>query len=238
MNAFLVAIILTVAAVLDYLWERFFKGKREQQRAIKFKTWIVAFLLVIVWLQAGVQCRRDIKSDEDMDYLKGQLALANLSLTNTTLTIKGMNDGGDSYAQPAFLFSEGTNTLSVNLFVNGQYFLRSVSVKVLNETKRIQADIAHASVVPQSETIADRFLGDVCSHWWNSHVYLCNIQLDPSITNYIRVDINAMNGFSWQIYEFWQITNAWRFKLHYQYRRVGEKLDIEPPEWRDKTMIY
>jgi hypothetical protein len=238
MNAFLVAIILTVAAVLGYLWEYFFQGKREQRRAIKFKTYIVVFLLVIVWLQAGVQCRRDIKSDADMDYLKGQLALANVSLTNATLTIKGMNDGGDSYGQPTFGFSEGTNTLSVYLAVNGQFFLRSVSIKVLNETKRIQADIAHASNVPPSETVADRFLGDVSSHWWNMPVNLCNIQLDPTITNYIRVDVNAMNGFSWQIYEISQITNTWRFKLHYQYRRVGEKLDVEPPEWRDKIMVY
>jgi hypothetical protein len=238
MNAYLVATILTIAAVLDYLWENFVKETKDPKRAAQFKTAVVISLLVIVWWQAGVQHYRDVQSDQDTDFLKNQLVLANESLTNTTLTIKGMNDGGDSYAEPTFGFSEGTNLLSVYLPVHGQYFLRSVSVTVLNETKRIEADIAHATNVPPSEKIVERFLGDLSPHWWNMPVSLCTIPLDPSITNHVRVDINAMNGFSWQIYDFSQVTNGWSVKLHWLYRRVGDKLEQEPPEWRGKIMVY
>jgi hypothetical protein len=238
MMAILMAVILTATALLDYIWDDYadrFKNPKSHKR---IKESIVGFLLLIGWILAGIQFNKDKQSDTDTEYVKSQLTLANVSLTNATLTIKGMNDGGDSYAEPTIGYADATNSLTVGLSVNGEYPLRNVSVSVLNETKRILGDQANPRFMAPSETVFERYLGDLSFHWWNHWGALCNVKLDPTVTNYVRVNINTMNGFSWQIYEISKDTNHWGIRLHYQYRRVQEKLTIYPTNMSDKILMY
>ena len=237
-NSCLIAIILTGSIVLDYLWERFFKDAKKTKRYAYVKTFVACFLLIVVWLQALIQNHKDVKADRDMDYFKDQLKLANTSLTNATLTIKGLNDGGGSYAEPTFGFGAGSNTLSVSVGVAGEYPLHSVNLKVLNETKHIRAEITNAPIIPPSETVFERYLGDLSQHWWNILPPLCSTELDPNITNYVRVDINAVNGFSWQIYDVAKVSNGWSINLHYRYRRIQDVVTIEPTNFGNALMVY
>ncbi len=237
-NAFYLALVFTGIVVLDYLWEFLAKKYEKFAHTSKLKLAVVCVLLLAGWVQAIVQYRKDVESDKDMEYLKHQLALANVSLTNTTLTIKGMNDGGDSYAEPTFGFSEGENLLSIYLQVNGQYPLRSVTAKVINETKRIEAGISHTTPVPPSATVVERFVGDLSQHWWNMGPHLCNVPLDPAITNYIRVDLTAVNGSSEQIYDLSKVTNGWKVALHYRLRRIQEKVTVDPTNYHGAILVY
>ena len=222
--------------ILDYGWE-YLPSRFKNHK--KPKALVVVVLLVFGWIQALIQYHKDNQSERDMDYFKKQLTLANVSLTNTTLTIKGMNDGGDAYPEPAFGFSEGTNLLSVYVNVHGNYPLRSVSAKVLNETKHLEFSLTnHTDAPPKSETVCERFVGDISQHWWNMGPHLCNVPLDPSRTNYIRIDLNAVNGFSWQIYKFSQVSNGWYVDLHYRLRRIQEKVSIDPTNWGHAILAY
>ena len=236
MNALFLALILTGVVILVYVWE-YLPSKFKNHT--KLKALVVVVLLVFGWIQAGIQYHKDSQSDRDMDYFKHQLALANVSLTNATQTIKGISDGGDAYAEPWFGFPEGTNLLAVSLHVQGDYIVRSVSAKVLNETKHMEFALTNSTAAPPpSETLFDRYVGDLPHHWWNGGLSLCNVPLDPSRTNYVRVDINAINGFSWQIYALSKATNGWCVRLHYRYHRVQENLTVYPTNWAGKIMVY
>ena len=91
MNALFLAILLTGVVILDYVWE--YLPPKCKLRWLKVT--VVVLLLLIGWTQAFVQYRNEKRTDKDMGDLREQLRLANTSL-------KGINDGGDTYAEPLF----------------------------------------------------------------------------------------------------------------------------------------
>lgn len=96
------AITFTLAVVLEHLWERFEGRLANERRAHRFKMIVVLGLLGFAWIQAVLQFKRDHDSDEDMKFLKKQLAAANESLKNTTALVKGLATGGESFPTPTF----------------------------------------------------------------------------------------------------------------------------------------
>lgn len=243
MNAILMAITVTLVAGLDYYWDDLEGRFQDKKRAIIFKRIVVGSLLIFVWIQAGIQFKRDAQSDGDMKFLKEQLALANTSLTNSTAIVKGMTIGGDCYADLIFWPGSDTNTVVVGVITLGEYPLREVAVKIANETKRINAEISNKSLnepimssnLPPSEPILERYLGDLPRM---RQIDLCSLTLDPAVTNRYRFDITAMNGSSWQIINIFKTTNGWANQLFYRSRLAGDKSVIEPSSWGNSLLLY
>ena len=99
MNGIFLALLLTAVVILDYFWDFLKEKSNNAQRLQKLRLVIAVYVLVIGWFQTGMQYRRDAQSDGDIDFVKAQLILANVSLANTTATVKGLSIGGDSYAK-------------------------------------------------------------------------------------------------------------------------------------------
>ena len=227
MNAFLLAFILTGMVILDYVWDHLPPRYKDQRR---LKATIVVILPIIGWVQAGVQYHNERRTDKDMGDLRTQLRLANASLG-------GINDGGDTYAEP--LFSYRTNLLAIRLIVNGKYQLRNVSVKVFNETTLAEFVLTNPNTQrPRPELITDKLLGDISPHWSNNTRDVCETTLDPSKANYIRVDVLAANGFSWQIYRLQKLTNKWNAELRYLNRWAGDKLSFYPTKPPENLIVF
>lgn len=244
MNAFLLALTFTIAVALDYLWERFENRLDNEKKAHRMKTIAVICLLVFAWIQAGLQFKRDRESDKDMNYLKAQLAAANISLTNSTETVKGMATGGDSYPEIRFSapHNNESNTLTINVKSNGDYPLRNLGVRIQNETQKIIMGDKDglSSNLPSGKVVFDRQLGDQPIGAIGD---LCNIKFDPAVTNWYRFDFHAMNGFSWELIKFYQVSetngwNGWIGQLHYRFRKFGGPTVIEPTNWGNALMVY
>ena len=64
------------------------------------------------------------------------------------------------------------------------------------------------------------------------------LTLNPSITNYYRFDVQALNGSLWELVSFFKITNGWVMKNEYYYRQVGNKTVVTPKEFEGKLYVY
>ena len=208
-------LILIVTAMLDYVWGMVFKDDDKNANKAKFVIVIglVCLGLWVIWLQH----QNDVQADKNTNFVKSQLALANESLTNATLTIKGMNDGGNTYADPTFFIeygaNESTNSLKVELDQKGDFPVRGVSVTILNESK-------HSKVY-------DHYVGDLSYYPWNPPPVLCDIPLDSFITNHIQIDIKELNGYSYQKYDISRVIDGWVVKLTYLRRNIQEISIVE-----------
>jgi hypothetical protein len=227
------AITVTLMALLDYCWPHVEERLKQNNRAKKAKLIIVAGLLIFAWVQALVQFRQDSESDKDMKFLKEQLSNANISLTNSTDVIRGMTVGGNSTAEFSITQNEQTNVLDV-IMQTGDYPLRSLYVKVKDETKRINRDRSSTNPPPQDIVCFERHLGDFPAKTFHS---LCSIRLDPNVTNYIRFDVSALNGSYWQICTVTKSNENWLIQLRYRWSEVGGKLKIDPPSARGAVMV-
>lgn len=144
--------------------------------------------------------------------------------------IRGMAEGGDAYAEINYFMPDvDSSTLGMIMFLHGEYPLRQVRVKVVNESKRINAEKAQSrnispSEIP-SEIVLERFIGDITT---SNFVELGSIQLNPSITNFFRLDIGALNGSSWELVSVHKNTNTWAIKDEYYYRKTGDKTIVLP----------
>jgi hypothetical protein len=161
MNAFLLAITFTLAVVLDYLWDRFEGQLGDKRRAHWLKMAVVFGLLGFAWVQAILQFKRDRESDEDMKYLKTQLAAANISLTNTTTLVKGLATGGNSFPTPTLLNTDQTNSIGIGVQLNGELPLRNVTVRVTDETERINSQMSGSTNVPVGKVTFEGGVGDI-----------------------------------------------------------------------------
>lgn len=242
MNAILLALTFTAVVVLDYLWDSLTQKLGDEKRAFRLKRTIGILLLIVGWAQVVVQVRKEADSDKNIAFLKGQLGMANISLTNAMEAVKGMSDGGTTWAVPSMGISEAdSNVVNFSLWPKGDYPMRSVSVKITDETKRIEYEIAHPNDtnIPPSEPIKEKFIGDIPRGSWSIGPDICSIKLNPAITNHIRFDIQAMNGFSWEIHDIWKVKNGWQVNLHYRYRRLSGQLGTtEPEKFKGAIMAY
>lgn len=235
MNAILMAILVTLMALLDYCWPHVEDLLKQNNRAKKVKLIIVGGLLVFAWVQAAVQFHRDTQSDRDMNFLKEQLANANRSLTNSTDVIRGMTTGGNSTAE----FTVGpnikgdTNVLDI-MMQTGEFPLRALHVKITDETKRINRDRSSTNPPPNDTTVFERYFGDFPAKVFQE---MCSVRLDPTVNNYVRFDVSALNGSYWQILKIQKIKENWAVSLHYRMSNVGGKVQIDPPSMKDVLMF-
>jgi hypothetical protein len=233
MNAILVAVIFSVMVILDHFWEVIAKRADNPRRATKWKSYVICSLLVIGWSQAIVQCRNESQAGKDMDFLKGQLATANISLSNTTAVVNGLTLGGDSHAQIYFNATDDENELNLSLQATGGYPLRGLWVKVSDATERYK--FPHdATNRPLSKVIFERHFGDYPANAWAD---LCKVRLDPSATNLLRFDIAALNGSSWQVTALTKTNKNWSMKLNYRWSQINGKREIEPPEMTNTIVV-
>ncbi len=93
MIALLTALLATVVVIMDYWWPHYEGRTTKPGQAKLIKHWSLIALIAVVWVLAGLQIHQNKKSDADIDYLKAQLAQANLSLTNSTAAVKGLTIG-------------------------------------------------------------------------------------------------------------------------------------------------
>jgi hypothetical protein len=239
MNALFLALTFTAVVVLDYFWDSVAHRLSDDKRTFRLKRTVGIILLVSGWFQVILQYHKEVASDRDITFLKQQLSLANTSLTNAMEAVRGMSDGGTTWAVPSLGVSDETNCMTLYLSPQGEFPLRSVSVNVINETKRIEAGISHATTIPPSEPVYQRFIGDIPRGGFSLGPRICDIKLDPAITNHYRFEINAMNGFSWEIVNIWKVTNGWQTELHYRFRRLAGQLGtVEPSRWKNAILVY
>ena len=239
MNSILLALTFTAIVVLDYFWDSVAARLSDEKRTFRLKRTVGIILLLFGWFQAAIQYRKEADSNRDVIFLKQQLSLANTSLTNAMETVRGMSDGGTTWVVPTLGPSEESNCLRLYLAPQGEFPLRSVSVKVLNETKRIEAGLSRATAIPQSEPVHEGFIGDIPRGEFSMPSSICDIKLDPTITNHYRFEIHALNGFSWEIINIWKVTNGWQSELHYRFRRLaGQAGTVEPSRWEGKLLVY
>jgi len=229
MNAILMVLSFTAIVILDYVWMQFEGKLKDKRSAAIFKAVIVGTLLVAGWWQAILQYRRESKSDKDMAYLKQQLAHANESLTNSTAVVKGLTTGGDYLPDVSSSLCDETNALRFTLWSEGEYPLRDLFVKITDETLRINQRKPDTAL-PPGKTVFERFLGNFPA---KGVAELCNVKLDPAITNYVRIDLQALNGSYWEIFDIFKTNESWALKVHYRWKQIaGQKVQIDPPEMR------
>jgi len=147
--------------------------------------------------------------------------------------VQGLSDGGDSYLQVAFAAGQ-PNIMDVSLVQAGKYPLRSVNVKITDESKRFNSQELKIEDRPRGEFKFEQKLGDIGV---KSVTTIAGLKLTPGITNYFRFDIDALNGFSWEIVQFKPETNQWITKLIYRMRKIQEKISIEPPNFHG-LLVY
>jgi len=231
MNALLMAIVVTLIAILDYYWPYIEELLKQDKRAKRIKFIIVGTLLTFSWVQAGIQFHKDRESDQDMHFLKEQLASANKSLTNSTEVIRGLTTGGDSRAEFSFAPSINTDSNTFDIILQtGDYPLRNLYIKVKDETKRANRDRSSTNLPPQDSVLFERYLGDIPG---KALQQICSAKLDPKVRNYIRFDVYALNGSYWQIINFEKTTNGlWSYFLNYRWSQIGGKFQIDPPSKR------
>jgi hypothetical protein len=233
-NAILMAIVVTMVVLLDYCWPNVEDLLKQNNRAKKIKFTIIGGLLVFAWVQAAVQFYKDKQSDNDMNFLKEQLANANRSLTNSTDVVRGLTTGGNSTAD--FSFSQNiddTNALDFEL-QTGEFPLRSLYVKITDETKRVNRDRSSSNSPPKDTVVFERYFGDFPAKAFQN---TCSIRLDPAVTNYVRFDVSALNGSYWQILAIAKTNAYWLVRLRYRWSQVGGKLQIDPPSERGSIMV-
>lgn len=226
MNAILLALTLTGVVILDYSWEHFESRLKDKKSAAVFKWLLICILLLAGWAQAILQYRRDSQSDKDSAYLKQQLALANTSLTNSTATVKGLTTGGDYL--PDVSFSQGleTNTIRFTLMSQSEYPLRDLYVKVTDKTDQAYHSNTNVPSVP-AKVVFERFFGDYPASGWAD---VGTATLKPYGTNFIRIDINALNGTCWEIFHITKTNENWAVRLFYRWKQLsGHKPEIDPP---------
>lgn len=219
---------------MEYWWpylEPVFKTAAQAKRT---KLWVRGALTLLVCFQAYQQVVKDRQADQDTAYLKSQLDKANVSLTNVTMVARGLATGGDSEPEFTLTHTGETNVLSLYMESSGEYPLRMLKVMVKDKTKRINGDPGRPNVKLDAVEIYDRFLGDFPP---KSECKLCDVRLDPAVTNYLRFDVSAMNGSYWQILAVSKTNDAWKIWLHYRWSRFGGKLQIDPPSKRNGMMI-
>jgi hypothetical protein len=221
-----IAATLLGARLLHMKWFKPSRTSAKYKRRVALIIYFVALLqgAYLVWTHW-----RNSRQEVNNNQLKTELKVLRTE-------IKGMLDGGASYAEFGFMPSMAkTNSLDVVMTVRGQYPLRNLGVKIINETKRINTGLAKSGEVAPSEPLLERFWGDIAV---NGMTELPSITLDPEATNHFRFDVSAMNGFSWEIFDFWKITNNWGIRLAYRHRRVGDKLTIEPTNFAHALLVY
>ncbi len=199
------------------------------------KLYLVIFPLIgitsLVWKNQKLGVLQ--KATDDM---KVQLAQANESLANSTAVVKGLAIGGDSRAEIMFGQTDDTNTLSATMTQKGDYPLRGLSIKITDETKRINARWSGGTnAPPEGPVVFQRFFGDVAV---KSYGDLCTLRFDPAVTNYYRFDVSALNGSFWQIISFSKTNTNWVMKLIYKWGRFGDKVEMDPPEMRGRMLVY
>jgi hypothetical protein len=232
-NAIVLALTLTAVVILDYAWELFEDRLKGKKWAWVSKAILVGVLVLAGWGQALLQYRRDSESDRDTKYLKEQLTLANTSLTNATAVVKGLTTGGDYLPEIYFGLSE-TNAVSLTLMSKSDYPLRHLYVKVTDKTG--QADYVRTNAPPPPpKVLFERFLGDFPGDGW---IGVGTVELKPAGTNYVRVDIEALNGTCWEIFYITQANKTFAVQLYYRWRQLsGHKAEIDPPSMRGVLVV-
>ncbi|MBI5773163.1 MAG: hypothetical protein HZA89_05400 [Verrucomicrobia bacterium] len=173
------------------------------------------------------------KAAEDM---KTQLVQANESLTNSTAVGKGLATGGDSRAEISFSKGDDPNSVSAMMMPKGGYPLRGLSIKITDETKHILTKRSgDTNALPEGSVVFQRSFGDVAV---NSYADLCTLHFDPTVTNYYRFDVSALNGSYWQLISFSKTNSNWVMKLVYKRGQFGGRVEIDPPEMREKILVY
>jgi hypothetical protein len=230
------AIIFTFGWILDHFLQTKDNVVDGVGNSKRIRIILVITVLVLAWVLALVQFKMEETTDKQMAYLTNQVTLAHIALTNSTATVKGLSIGGDSRAEVGWFPSADQNSLDFVMITKGDYPLRSLGIKITDETKRIHTDFGTATnQTPEGETVFQRFFGDVSTR---TSADLCTIRFDPSITNYLRFDVGALNGSYWQILGFLKTNDLWAGRLYYKWGRFGDKVEVDPPEMRGKFLIY
>ena len=218
--------ILTITAILDYLWDRMKDGISGKTRQRNVRNIMIAALISISWILAIIQARKDHQSDADTEFIKQQLVFANVSLTNSTQTIKGMIDGGDAYVEPVFeqpIFEQiDGNVLEVyasNKSTN--FYARNVLSLIQNEY--------NLNGVAMGQDYRTN-IGDVTFGSYLNDKYVGMLALEPKTHNRIIVEFYLQNGFSYYVYDFWVSTNGWQKKLTSSTRQTGGRNFDYPPD--------
>ncbi len=224
MNLFVGNLVAALAILFGtYLAHR--ELKKPKSRSKRFARngmiliWIIASLQVVILILNSIEAANN---DREMTALRDD--------------VKGVIDGGKSFA--VVLVGGGgdaTNLLGLSIKNEGDYPLRQVRVAVTDETMRIRGGRTNATMLASSRSVGDYHLGDIPAKGLTP---LPSLQLDPGATNFVRFDINALNGFSWEIVRFFQRSNEWNMALVYRFRKVGTEVMIEPPSFKNALMVY
>lgn len=192
--------------------------KKHRANAILASVGLQVLIAIGAWLDAR---RQSADQAEVESQLRRQLA--------------GSTDGGDSFPEVSLGLSYAkTNAVNLLLQVNGEYPLRGVSLEVRDGTLRYAGSPNHATN-SDSEVVMKRFFGDIGAY---SFIDCGDLSLSRSLTNYLQIAIQSLNGRTVETLRLIPTNNAWSLKLLHRERIIRGHRSVEPEAHSNTFVVF